>query len=144
MFDTFAGLPLHVLVNHAVVVLLPLLALITIVVAVRKNLREQFSWWVVGANGVMFLLTLVTKASGEALQKSLGGQVAQEHAQLGNVLPWFALFLTVASAGTAVTNRNKALGPIAVVVSIIAAVAAMFWTIRTGDAGARAVWEGRT
>ena len=142
MFDTIAGLPLHPLVVHAVVVLLPLMALLTIVVAVRKDLRERFSWWVVGANGVIFLITLVAKEAGESLQKSLGGQVAQEHGQLGSVLPYFALFLTLASAATAVTNRNKALGPVAVVVSIIAAVAAVVWTVRTGDSGARAVWGG--
>jgi uncharacterized membrane protein len=141
MFDTIAGLPLHPLVVHAVVVLLPLMAVLTIVVAVRKNLRERYSWWVVAANVVIFLITLVAKESGEALQKSLGGQIAQEHGELGDVLPWFALFLALASAATAVTQRNKALGPVAVVVSIIAAVAATVWTVRTGDSGARAVWE---
>ena len=141
MFDLINGLPVHALVVHAVVVLLPLMALLTIVVAVRKNLREQFSWWVVGANGVIFLITLVAKEAGESLQKSLGGQVAQDHGELGSVLPWFALFLTLASAATAVANRNKALGPIAVVVSIVAAVAAVVWTVRTGDSGARAVWS---
>ncbi len=141
MFDTIAGLPLHPLVVHAVVVLLPLMAVLTIVVAVRRNLRERFSWWVVGANVVIFLITLVTKESGESLQKSLGGQIAQEHGELGDVLPWFALFLALASAATAVTQRNKALGPVAVVVSIIAAVAATVWTVRTGDSGARAVWQ---
>ncbi|MEP6630442.1 MAG: DUF2231 domain-containing protein, partial [Lapillicoccus sp.] len=117
-----------------------LMAVLTVVVAVRKNLRERFSWWVVGANGVIFLITLVTKEAGESLQKSLGGQVAKEHGELGSVLPWFALFLALASAATAVANRNKALGPVAVVVSIVAAVAAVFWTVRTGDSGARAVW----
>jgi uncharacterized membrane protein len=141
MFDTIAGLPLHPLVVHAVVVLLPLMAVLTIVVAVRRNLRERYSWWVVAANVVIFLITLVTKESGEALQKSLGGQIAQEHGELGDVLPWFALLLALASAATAVTQRNKALGPVAVVVSIIAAVAATVWTVRTGDSGARAVWE---
>lgn len=141
MFDTIAGLPLHPLVIHAVVVLLPLMAVLTIVVAVRKNLRERYSWWVVAANVVIFVITLVAKESGEALQKSLGGHVAQEHGELGDVLPWFALFLALASAATAVTQRNKALGPVAVVVSILAAVAATVWTVRTGDSGARAVWE---
>jgi hypothetical protein len=141
MFDTIAGLPVHALVIHAVVVLLPLMAVLTIVVAVRKNLRERYSWWVVAANVVIFVITLVAKESGEALQKSLGGQVAQEHGELGDVLPWFALFLALASAATAVTQRNKALGPVAVVVSILAAVAATAWTVRTGDSGARAVWE---
>ncbi len=41
---TTTGLPLHPLVNHAVVVLLPLMALLTVVVAVRKGLRERAAW----------------------------------------------------------------------------------------------------
>ena len=140
MFDTITGLPVHVLVLHLVVVGLPALAVVTIVVSVRKNLRERYSWWVAGANAVMFLITLVTKESWEALQEARGGQLAIEHGQLGSVLPWFALVLTLASAAVAGTSRNRALGPIAVVVSIVAAVAAAYWTVRTGDAGARSVW----
>jgi hypothetical protein len=140
MFDTIAGLPLHVLVNHVVVVLLPLLAVLTVLVAVRRHLRERYAWWLVGGNVAMYLVTLVTKESGEYLQRSLGGQVAQEHCQIATVLPWFALFLAVASAGTAVTRRNRALGPVAVGVCIVAALAAVVWTVRTGDSGARAVW----
>jgi hypothetical protein len=140
MFDTITGLPLHPLVIHGVVVGVPLMAVITIVVAVRRDLRERFSWWVAGANSLLFLLTLVAKQSGEALQQARGGQIAIEHGQLGSVLPWFALVLALGSAAVAATSRNKALGPIAVVFSIIAAVAAVYWTVRTGDAGARSVW----
>ncbi|MEP6649120.1 MAG: DUF2231 domain-containing protein [Lapillicoccus sp.] len=140
MFDTITGLPVHPLVIHAVVVGLPVMAILTIVVAVRKNLRERFSWWVAGANLVIFLITLVAKESGETLQEARGGQLAIEHGQLGSLLPWFALVLALASAAVAGTSRNRALGPISVVVSILAAVAAVYWTVRTGDAGARAVW----
>ncbi len=140
MFDTITGLPLHPLVIHGVVVGVPLMAVLTVLVAVRKDLRERFAWWVAGANFLLFLLTLVAKQSGEALQQAKGGQLAIEHGQLGSVLPWFVLALTAASAAVAGTSRNRALGPIAVVVSIITAVAAVYWTVRTGDAGARAVW----
>ena len=140
MFDTITGLPLHPLVIHGVVVGVPLMAVLTVLVAVRKDLRERFAWWVAGANFLLFLLTLVAKQSGEALQQAKGGQLAIEHGQLGSVLPWFVLVLTAASAAVAGTSRNRALGPIAVVVAIIAAVAAVYWTVRTGDAGARSVW----
>ena len=140
MFDTITGLPLHPLVIHGVVVGVPLMAVLTVLVAVRKDLRERFAWWVAGANFLLFLLTLVAKQSGEALQQAKGGQVAIEHGQLGSVLPWFVLALTAASAAVAGTSRNRALGPIAVVVAIIAAAAAVYWTVRTGDAGARSVW----
>jgi hypothetical protein len=140
VFDTITGLPVHVLVNHLVVVLLPLMSVVSIVVAVRARLRERYSWWVTGANVVMFVITLITKQSGEYLQRSLGGQVAQEHGELGSVLPWFVLVLALATAATAATSRNRALGPVAVVVSILAALATLYWTVRTGDAGARATW----
>lgn len=140
MFDTITGLPVHILVIHVIVVLLPLMATVTIVVSVRRRLRERYMWWVTAANVVMVGVSLVAKESGEALQASLGGRVAQDHGELGGVLPWFALFLALASASTAVTSRNRALGPIAVAVSIIAAIATAVWTVRTGDSGARAVW----
>ncbi len=140
MFDTIAGLPVHPLVIHAVVVLLPLMALLTIVAAVRKGLRERFAWWVVAGNAVNLVLTFVAKESGETLQKSLGGQIAKEHGQLGALMPFFALFILLTSAAVAVTRRNRALGPVAVVVAILAAVAGVVWTVRTGDSGARALW----
>ena len=140
MFDTITGLPVHPLVIHAVVVGIPVMAILTILVAVRKNLREKYSWWVAGANFLLFLVTLVAKESGEALQEAKGGQLAIEHGQLGSVLPWFVLVMTAASAAVAGTSRNRALGPIAVVISILSSVAAVWWTVRTGDAGARAGW----
>ncbi len=37
MFDTFQGLPLHALVVHATVVLVPLMSLITVFVALRPG-----------------------------------------------------------------------------------------------------------
>lgn len=137
---TITGLPLHPLVLHAVVVLLPLMALLTVLVAVRKGWRERVAWWVVLGNAVILGLTVLTKESGEDLQKSLGGQVAQEHGQIGSLLPVFALVMLVASAAVAVTRRHRSLGPVAVIVSILASAAAVFWTVRTGDSGARAVW----
>jgi hypothetical protein len=140
MFDTITGLPVHPLVIHAVVVGIPVMAIVTILVAVRKNLREKYSWWVAGANFLLFLVTLVAKESGEALQEAKGGQLAIEHGQLGSVLPWFVLVMTAASAAVAGTSKNRALGPIAVVLAILSSVAAVYWTVRTGDAGARAVW----
>ena len=140
MFDTITGLPVHPLVIHAVVVGIPVMAILTILVAVRKNLREKYSWWVAGANFLLFLVTLVAKESGEALQEAKGGQLAIEHGQLGSVLPWFVLVMTAASAAVAGTSKNRALGPIAVVLAILSSVAAVYWTVRTCDAGARAVW----
>ncbi len=143
MFDQITGLPVHALVIHAVVVLLPLMAVLTVAAVVRPGLRDRFAWWVTAANAAVFAMTLVAKESGQALQKRLGGQIAIDHGNLGSLLPLFALFLVVTSASVAATRRNRALGPVAVVVTIIAAVASLIWTVRVGDSGARALWEGR-
>ncbi len=140
MFDTILGLPVHALVIHAVVVLLPLMALLTVISSVRASLRERFAWWVTGGNLVVFLITLVAKQSGEELQRSLGGRVALEHGQLGSLMPLFAFFLALTSSAVAVTKTNRALGPVAVVFTLVAAALAVFWAVRTGDSGTRAVW----
>jgi hypothetical protein len=45
VFDTITGLPVHALVVHATVVLVPLLAIVTVVVALRDRLRERYAVW---------------------------------------------------------------------------------------------------
>ena len=140
---TVAGLPLHVLVIHAVVVLLPLMALLTVLTAVRASLRERWAWWVVAGNAAILVLTLVAKESGEDLQRALGGQIAREHGQIGAQLPTFALVVLLGSTGIAVVRGRRTLQVVATVVTVLACVVAVVWTVRTGDSGARAVWEGR-
>ena len=49
MFDTVLGLPVHVLVVHAVVVGLPLMAVVTAVAAFMPTLRLWFAWAIVVA-----------------------------------------------------------------------------------------------
>jgi len=137
---TVSGLPLHPLILHATVVLLPLMALLTIVVAVRPTLRDKRIWWAVAGNAVMTGGTCLTKESGQSLPQSLGGQIAKDHGQLGSLLPVFAGVLFLASAAIGLTRRHRALGIAASVVSVLAAVATTVWTVRTGDSGARVVY----
>lgn len=97
MFDTFAGLPLHAVVVHATVVLVPLAA-----VAVLLALWPRFRRW---AGPLPALLSLVALAlvplstqSGEALERRVGEtQAVERHAELGeSLLPWVAV-LTLAA-----------------------------------------------
>src|SRR6185369_5094837 len=97
MFDTINGLPVHALVVHATVVLVPLMALVTVLVAFRDRLRTTYAWWVAAADAVLVPLVLVTKLSGQKLQARLGGQVAIEHGRLGSSLIWFTLGLLAAA-----------------------------------------------
>jgi hypothetical protein len=59
MLDTFNGLPLHPLVVHAVVVLLPLSVVGAIVVALRPAWRQTYGWLVAG-----LLVVAATSSSG--------------------------------------------------------------------------------
>ncbi len=140
MFDTLLGLPIHPLVVHGVVVLLPLMALVTVLVAVRKSSRERLAWPVVAANLVVAGLAFVAKESGERLQRRLPGLDISAHESWGSRLPLLALGLLAASVLVALARRNQRLGPVAVILSIVAAAVAVFWTVRTGHTGAEAVW----
>ena len=69
VFDTVLGLPVHALVVHGVVVLLPLMAIVTAVVACVPRWRARAAWPVVVVDAGMVAMTLVARQSGEALQR---------------------------------------------------------------------------
>lgn len=141
MFDTVLGLPVHALVVHGVVVLLPLMAVITAVVACIPRWRVHAAWPVVVVDAGLVGMTLVARQSGEALQERLGGQVAMQHAELGRNLVWFAVALFLASLIVALVRRSgkAALGAS---LAVVAGVFALWWTIRVGHSGSEAVWSG--
>lgn len=139
MFDTILGLPIHPLVVHGVVVLLPLMAFISVVVSVRKPWRERLAWPVAVVNLGLVGLAVVATQSGEKLEKRLGVEVSV-HESWGKVVPIMASVLFAATVLLALARRNQKLGPVAVVLTLVAAAAAVFWTIRTGHTGAEAVW----
>jgi hypothetical protein len=162
VFDTVLGLPVHALVVHGVVVLLPLLTLVTVWWAWRPPAGRDVGWLVVAADLAVTVLTWVAQRSGEALQARLGGQVARDHAQIAKWLPWLALALAASAvlvqvargpgrtAGmpgrvtaaqatrAAAALRTRVTGALATVV----AVGALVWTVRTGHSGTEAVWGG--
>jgi hypothetical protein len=144
MFDTVFGLPVHALVIHAVVVLLPLMAVVTMVVAFRPAWRAVATPWVLAADLVVYLLTFAAKQSGEELKARLGisGDKIDTHLSYGTWLPWIALSLAGAAALLWISVRHRAaLLPVALVAVVVTGVAAIVWTVLTGDSGARAVWE---
>ena len=98
--------------------------------------------WVVGANFLVLIASFVAKESGEQLQERLGGQIAHQHGQYGNLVPIFAFLLLLASALVWwATSRGGSLVPVSIALVSVAALAAVAMTVITGDTGARAVWE---
>lgn len=141
MFDTVLGLPVHALVVHGVVVLLPLMAIITAVVACVPRWRARAAWPVAVIDAGMVAMTLVARQSGEALQARLGAQVAQEHAAIGRNLIWFALAMFLASLVVAVV-RGSQRATLGAVLAVVAGAFAIWWTVRVGHTGADALWKG--
>ena len=74
MFDTVLGLPVHALVVHGVVVLLPLMAIITSVVACVPRWRVRAAWPVAIIDTAMVAMTFVARQSGLAQQRRLGAR----------------------------------------------------------------------
>ena len=140
MFDTVLGLPVHALVVHGVVVLLPLMAFVTAVVACVPRWRLRAAWPVAVVNSGIVAMTFVARQSGVALQTRLGGRVAQEHAGLGRNLIWFALAVFLASLVVALVRRSQR-ASVGAVLAVAAGVFAVFWTIRVGHTGTGAVWS---
>ncbi len=144
MFDTVNGLPWHPLVVHSVVVLLPLAAVAGVLVALRPSWRRHARALLV-VDAVVLVLAWVATQSGEALQARLEGlaqaPVAQEHAQQGGLVPWFALGVLASAGLVEVARRRPALVPVSIVAAAVTGVAAIAWVVVTGDSGASAVWR---
>jgi uncharacterized membrane protein len=150
--DTINGLPLHPLVVHAVVVLLPLACLGVIAIALRSSWRARYAGLVLVVTAVATLAVPVATDSGEQLEHKVGDP--GQHAVLGDRLIWFALPLLAAAAALFVLHRRAARagataggGPsmltLAVAaIAVIVAGANLVQVYRVGDSGARAVWQG--
>ena len=161
MFDLVNGVPVHPLVVHAVVVLLPLACLGTMAIALRPTWRGKYGLLVVACAAVATALIPVATSSGEALERHVGNP--GEHAELGDQLIWFAVPLFVLSlalvwldrreSGAATTESDAATGVevrrsstairVVTVLALVAAVAASIQVYRVGDSGARAAWDDK-
>lgn len=148
-FDLIGGLPVHPLVVHFAVVLLPLSALALILLVFVPRWRGAFGWVTLVGLAVGTVAAWVAKESGEQLAARVGNP--QEHAELGDILPfvagvlfvlaaaWFLLDRRARRTGSAASGAVTAIG----IVAAIVAVAAIILTIVVGHSGAEAAWSGR-
>lgn len=157
MFEEFKGLPLHPLVVHAAVVLIPLLVLGVVAYAIVPRFRSRIGWAVVALAVAAPLAALFAKLSGDAFRQRLidnnniGGKVLErvnDHRSLGNITLWFTVALAVITLlFVFITSRRTPAIPRwgVVVVGVVVvglAAASGYYVFWTGDFGARAVWEG--
>jgi uncharacterized membrane protein len=154
VFDQINGLPVHVLVIHAAVVFVPLLALGAIVYAVVPRWRSRIGWAVILLAIVTPIVTFVSMQSGKKLYdrlianglKGTGKQMLDNHMGFGTLTFWFSLALgVVALVMTFLTLRKGRSLPrlpelgLAVIMVALAAISG-YYVFRTGDSGAHVVW----
>jgi MFS superfamily sulfate permease-like transporter len=154
VFDQVGGLPVHALILHAAVVLIPLLALGAIVYAVVPRWRPRIGWAIILLAIITPVTALVTMESGQKLFGRLlangvsgrGKEILDQHMRFGTLTFWFTLALGVVTLVMVLfTQRRSARLPrtahvgLAVIMVALAAISG-YYCFRTGDSGAHAVW----
>ena len=145
MFDSINGVPIHALIVHVAIVLIPLSAIGAILIAARpKALRLFGAATVIGA-AVGAVAGVISKTSGQDLSQRVGWP--QEHVDYGNIFPIaavaFLLLLVVfwLIARGVPLNRNRPLWlKVFGAALILAAIGITYLTVLTGFSGASATW----
>ncbi|WP_374968981.1 DUF2231 domain-containing protein [Terrabacter sp. BE26] len=158
MFDYIFGLPMHALVIHAVVVLVPLSTLCAIAYVVRPGWRGVLRWPTAAGAVVTGISALVAAQSGEALQRRVlsvragttDAQLLGEHVEWGDrakvvclvfmVLTLVALWFLRPPGEE--SRRGHAVDVLAGTVVVLAAVASLVAVVLAGHAGSAVVWHG--
>ncbi len=146
MFDTIGGIPVHALMVHVPIVLIPLSAIGAILIAARpKALRLFGAASVIGAV-VGVVASIIAKLSGQELAQRIGWP--QDHTDYGNLFPWaaitFLLLLLIfwLFARGIPLNRNRPLWlKVFGAIVILASIGITYFTVLTGYSGSQATWS---
>ncbi len=165
MLEEFMGVPTHPLLIHAAVVFVPLLAILAIAYALIPFVRPQIRWVL----GLLALATpicaLLAKLSGDAFFARLQSRnrvspeffpKLQAHQRFGTLTLYATIVLALltlalvyfvgprVAAGRAAggAGSTRVLSLVLVALSLVAAAVSLYYVVRTGDSGAKAVWTG--
>ncbi|HET7398464.1 MAG TPA: DUF2231 domain-containing protein [Intrasporangium sp.] len=158
MFDTISGLPVHILVVHAVVVFAPLAALAAAAYVLRPRWRGILTWPTAVLAVVAGASAVVAAESGEALQRRLtrdAGPAAsfdllRAHVDAGNVAKVLCVALAVVVLTSVFVVHRQAprrdlprpLDLATGVLVLVVAAATIYQVFVTGHSGSAAVWSG--
>lgn len=143
MFDVM-GLPLHPLVVHAVVVLLPLAAVGLVLCAVVNRWRARYLGLTVLLGLAGTVSAYVAATAGYVLAERVG--LPASHQQLGDWLPRLATLTLVLAMVWYFLQRGKdhqpLTGRLLGYASGLAGIGLIVLTVLVGHSGATAVWAG--
>lgn len=150
MPETIGGVPLHPLVVHAVVVLVPLAALGVLTIAIIPKWRSRFGGLVAVFAVLGAALVPIATQSGETLEGLLGSDEAiDRHSQLGETLLYSAIPLALIALALFWIGRRDERGSssprgLVLVVASLGVVVAIGVTVQVvliGHTGADAAWS---
>jgi uncharacterized membrane protein len=159
-----SNLPVHPLVVHAIVVLVPLAVLGSIAVVLWPAARRRYGWLVVAVAVVATVSIPIATSTGDGLEHSLApSPEIAVHTDLGDqLLPFVAAMLVFVTAFVALHQRNSTVarregpgtmtaapaltGGLRAVVVALAALTVVLGVVsgvqvfRIGESGAQAAW----
>jgi hypothetical protein len=168
VFEEFMGVPLHPLLVHAPVVFIPLLSLVAVAYALVPFLRPH-TRLVLGALALVTpLATLFAKLAGDAFYKRLdarglsGGDLQgkiEAHRHFGTLTVYATVALAIialvlvymvaprqsmaaAADGFTASARPAPWPSVLTILAVAGAIVALYYVVRTGDSGSKAVWTG--
>lgn len=146
MLDTILGLPMHPLIVHATVVIVPITTLLVALAAVYPRFRA----WIGPVPALAALLSCIlvplSTGSGEELEGRVGdSSLVEKHAELAGTLIWFVIPLAAVTVVGYWLHRRGSAGKVLVVVVAVAAVVLSGATLvdvgLIGHSGAKASWS---
>lgn len=145
LFGSVAGLPLHPLVIHASIVLIPLVAIGALVMSYLPSFSRRYGKLILVTAIAAQVSLFLAKVTGEAFEEILDKDVGN-HAELGEIAPFITLPMVVliylrwrldrsgATVGSAWVRRLTSL---ALIVASLASIAVI---VLVGHSGAESVW----
>jgi uncharacterized membrane protein len=149
---TVFGLPLHPLIVHATVVIVPVAAISVLMATFWPRFRRWASWGPLAAAVLAVILVPITTSSGESLEHALPrSDLIQAHVHLADgLLPW-VIVLLVGAAGVwwaqlAPSRPRLWTFPRALVIAVmlvasIGAIGSLLEVALIGHSGAAAAWS---
>jgi uncharacterized membrane protein len=152
VFDEILGLPMHPLMVHFAVVLIPLLAVGAVVYALVPRFRSKIDWAVTllafaGPGAAFFARESGQELEQEMIERQVGADVLaniNDHQAYGDLTFWFSLGLGLGTLLMVIVTVRRGLPSwltwaLSGAVVVLAGVTGTY-AFLTGDSGANAVW----
>jgi cytochrome b involved in lipid metabolism/uncharacterized membrane protein len=149
VFDLITGLPVHPLISHAVVVVVPLAAIGALILTFVAKWRTTYSPLVLIAVLLSPISASIATQSGEALSERVG--LPKSHSTLGERLSYvvlafaivFSIWFAIERSARVRTKVPKILQQVVTVIVPILATVSLVLTFLVGHSGAEATWKNR-